>query len=53
MSIARINMMEFLTEKDLEFSGNFYKTIQNEWFGNAQTVITVRTGPKYLLNLAV
>ena len=53
MSIARINMMEFLTEKDLESSENFYKTIQNEWFGNAQTVITVRTGPKSLLNLAV
>ena len=32
MSIARINMMEFLTEKDLESSENFYKTIQNEWF---------------------
>ena len=53
MSIARINMMEFLTEKDLESSENFYKIVQNEWFGNAQTVITVRTGPKSLLNLAV
>ena len=53
MSIARINMMEFLTEKDLESSENFYQTIQKEWFGNAQTVITVRTGPKSLLNLAV
>ena len=53
MSIARINMMEFLTENDLESSENFYQTIQKEWFGNAQTVITVRTGPKSLLNLAV
>ena len=53
MSIARINMMEFLTEKDLESSENFYQTIQKEWFGNAQSVITVRTGPKSLLNLAV
>ena len=53
MSIARINMMEFLTEKDLESSENFYQTIQKEWFGNAQTVITVRTGPKSILNLAV
>ena len=53
MSIARINMMEFLTEKDLESSENFYQTIQKEWFGNAQTVITVRTGTKSLLNLAV
>ena len=53
MSIARINMMEFLTEKDLESSENFYQTIQKEWFGNAQTVITVRTSSKSLLNLAV
>ena len=53
MSIARINMMEFLTEIDLESSENLYETIQKEWFGNAQTVITVRTGPKSLLNLAV
>ena len=45
--------MEFLNEKDLETSENFHQTIQKEWFGNAQTVITVRTGPKSLLNLAV
>jgi hypothetical protein len=32
MSIARINMMEFLTEKDLQSSENFYRTIQKEWF---------------------
>ena len=53
MSIARINMMEFLSEKDLVSSKNFYQTIQKEWFGNAQTVITARTDPKSLLNLAV
>ena len=40
--------MEFLTEKDLQSSENFYRTIQKEWFGNAQTVISVRTGPKSL-----
>ena len=49
MSIARINMMEFLTEKDLESSENFYQNIQKEWFGNAQTVITVRTSSKSCL----
>jgi hypothetical protein len=53
MSIARINMMEFLTEKDLESSENLYEAIQKEWFANAQTVINIRTGPKSLLNLAV
>ena len=53
MSIARIDMMKFLTETDLEFSENFYQTIQKELFGNTQTVIIVRTGPKSPLNLAV
>ena len=45
MSIARITMMEYLSEKEVVASENFYQTIQKEWFGNAQTVITVRTGP--------
>ena len=53
MSIARINMMEFLTENDLESSENFYQTIQKEWFGNAQTVVNVRTGPTSLFSLAI
>ena len=53
MSIARITMMEFLSEKELVASENFYQTIQKEWFGNAQTVINVRTGPTSLLSLAV
>ena len=53
MSIARITMMEFLSEKDLESCDNFYKTIQKEWFGNAQTAINVRTGPTSILSLAV
>ena len=53
MSIARITMMEYLSEKEVVTSENFYQTIQKEWFGNAQTVINVRTGPTSLLNLAV
>ena len=53
MSIARIIMMEFLSEKDLESSDSFYQTIQKEWFGNAQTAINVRTGPTSILSLAV
>jgi len=53
MSIARITMMEFLSEKELVASENFYQTIQKEWFGSAQTVINVRTGPTSLLSLAV
>ena len=39
MSIARINMMEFVTEKDLESSENLYEAIQKEWFANAPTPI--------------
>ena len=53
LSIARISMIEYLSEKEVVASENFYQTIQKEWFGNAQTVINVRTGPTSLLNLAV
>jgi hypothetical protein len=53
MSIARITMMEYLSEEEVVASENFYQTIQKEWFGNAQTVLNVRTGPTSLLSLAV
>ena len=33
MSIARITMMEYLSEKDVVASENFYQTIQKDWFG--------------------
>ena len=52
MSIARITMMEYLSEKDVVASENFYQTIQKDWFGNAQAIINVRTGPTSLLSLA-
>ena len=53
MSIARITMMEYLSKKDVVASENFYQTIQKDWFGNAQAIINVRTGPTSLLSLAV
>ena len=53
MSIARITMMEYLSEKEVVASESFYQKIQKDWFGNAQTVINVRTGPTSLLSLAV
>ena len=53
MSIARITMMEYLSEKDVVASENFYQTIQKDWFGNAQAIINGRTGPTSLLSLAV
>ena len=53
MSIARITMMEYLSEKDVVASENFYQTIQKDWFGNSQAIINVRTGPTSLLSLAV
>ena len=46
-------MMEFLSEKELLASENYYQKIQKVWFGNAQTVINVRTGPTSILSLAV
>lgn len=53
MSIDRITMMEYLSEKDVVASENFYQTIQKDLFGNAQAIINVRTGPTSLLSLAV
>ena len=53
MSIARITMMEYLSDKEMAAFENFYQTIQKKWFGNAQTLINVRTGPTSLLSLAV
>ena len=53
MSIARITMMEYLSEKEVVASENFYQTIQKKWSGNAQTLINVRTGRTSLLSLAV
>ena len=53
MSIARVTMMEYLSGKDVVASENFYQTIQKDWFGNAQAIINVRTGPTSLLPLAV
>ena len=37
MSIARITMMEFLSEKEMAESENFYQTIQKEWFARADS----------------
>lgn len=53
MSIDRITMMEYLSEKDVVASESLYQTIQKDWFGNAQAIINVRTGPTSLLSLAV
>ena len=53
MSIARTNMREYLSEKEVVTSEHFYQTIQKEWFGNAQSITYVRIGPTSLLNLAV
>ena len=53
MSIATMTMMEYLSEKDVVASENFYQTIQKDWFGNAQAIINVRAGPTSLLSLDV
>ena len=53
MSIARITMMEYLYDKEMAASENFYQTIQQDWLRNVQTVINVRKGPTSLSSLAV
>jgi hypothetical protein len=44
--------MEYLSEKDMVASENFYQMIQKDWFDNAQTIINVHTCPTSLLSLA-
>ena len=53
MLMTRTTLMEYLSEKEITASENFYQTIPKRWFGDAQTVINVRTGPTSLLSLAV
>ena len=45
MSIARINMLEFDTEDDLEQRANVYKNEAPKLFPNAEILLTIRTGP--------
>ena len=53
MSEAGISMMKYLSDKEMAVSEDFYQTSQKEWFGNANTVFTLRMVPIVLLSLAV
>ncbi len=53
MSIARITIMNYKDEKDLERSEELYLSIQKDYFPNAELVANVQTGPKSIMSLAI
>ena len=53
MSIARINMLEFDTEDDLEQRANVYKNEAPKLFPNAEILLTIRTGPTSAMSVSV
>ena len=53
MSIGRISMMEFESEKALEKSEVVYEEIRDEAFPTLELVINIRTGPTSLMSVAL
>ena len=53
MSIGRITMMEFESEKALEKSEILYHEIRGEAFPSLELVINIRTGPTSLMSVAL
>ena len=53
MSIARINMLEFDTDDDLEHRANVYKNEAPKLFPNAEILLTIRIGPTSATSVSV
>ena len=53
MSIARINMLEFDTENDLEERAKEYMSEAPKLFPNAEILLTIRTGPTSAMSVSV
>ena len=53
MSIARINMLEFDTEDDLEKRAKVYSNEGPKLFPNAEILLTIRTGPTSAMSVSV
>ena len=53
MSIARINMLEFDTEDDLEQRARVYMNEGPELFPNAEILLTIKTGPTSAMSVSV
>ena len=53
MSIARINMLEFDTEDDLEQRAKVYMNEGPKLFPNAEILLTIKTGPTSAMSVSV
>ena len=53
MSIARINMLEFDTEDDLEKRAKVYMNEAPKLFPDAEILLTIKTGPTSAMSVSV
>ena len=53
MSVARINMLEFDTEDDLEQRAKVYMKEGPKLFPNAEILLTIKTGPTSAMSVSV
>ena len=53
MSIARINMLEFETEDDLNKRAKLYEKDAPKLFPNAQILLTIKTGPTSAMSVSI
>ena len=53
MSTARINMLEFDSEEDLNQRAEMYQREAPELFPNAEILLTIKTGPTSAMSVSI
>ena len=53
MSVARINMLEFDTEDDLNKRAELYEKDAPTLFPNAEILLTIKTGPTTAMSVSI
>ncbi len=53
MSVARINMLEFETEDDLNKRAELYEKDAPTLFPNAEILLTIKTGPTTAMSVSI
>ena len=53
MSTARINMLEFNSEEDLNQRAEMYQREAPELFPNAEILLTIKTGPTSAMSVSI
>ena len=53
MSTARINMLEFDSEEDLNQRAEMYQREAPELFPNAEILLTIKTGPTTAMSVSI